>query len=195
MAKEKVQADEKFENQDFDLFQALIAIDKKDYGYYDRLTVEQQKKFVPFMMLHWVSAVNGGKDIQSYYLQSTDYHANKYLFNENVQKHSKLQWLMLCSASPGVGKQFHQWIPHIKDKVAKLREKPKTKEIKEYYKKIYPRASDSDLTLLSEEYVDQHRKKMYLANKFPTLKFDEIETLSGIITDQDIEDYEQDWGN
>jgi hypothetical protein len=195
MAKEKVQADEKFENQDFDLFQALIAIDKKDYGYYDRLTVEQQKKFVPFMMLHWVSAVNGGKDIQSYYLQSTDYHANKYLFNENVQKHPKLQWLMLCSASPGVGKQFHQWIPHIKDKVAKLREKPKNKEIKEYYKKIYPRASDSDLTLLSERYVDQHRKKMYLANKFPTLKFDEIETLSGIITDQDIEDYEQDWGN
>jgi len=195
MAKEKVQADEKFENQDFDLFQALIAIDKKDYGYYDRLTVEQQKKFVPFMMLHWVSAVNGNKDIQSYYLQSTDYHANKYLFNENVQKHPKLQWLMLCAASPGVGKQFHQWIPHIKDKVAKLREKPKTKEIKEYYKKIYPRASDSDLTLLSEEYVDEHRKKMYLANKFPTLKFDEIETLSGIIADQDIEDYEQDWGN
>lgn len=195
MAKEKVQADEKFENQDFDLFQALIAIDKKDYGYYDRLTVEQQKKFVPFMMLHWVSAVNGGKDIQSYYLQSTDYHANKYLFNENVQKHPKLQWLMLCSASPGVGKQFHQWIPHLKDKVAKLREKPKTKEIKEYYKKIYPRASDSDLTLLSEGYVDEHRKKMYLANKFPTLKFDEIETLSGLITDQDIEDYEKDWGN
>ena len=195
MAKEKVQADEKFENQDFDLFQALIAIDKKDYGYYDRLTAEQQKKFVPFMMVHWVSAVNGNKDVQSYYLQSTDYHANKYLFNENVQKHPKLQWLMLCSASPGVGKQFHQWIPHIKDKVSKLKEKPKTKDIKEYFKKIYPKVSDSDLTLLSEGYVDEHRKKMYLANKFPNLKFDEIETLSDLITDQDIEDYEKDWGN
>ena len=195
MAKEKVQADEKFENQDFDLFQALIAIDKKDYGYYDRLTAEQQKKFVPFMMLHWVSTVNGNKDVQSYYLQSTDYHANKYLFNENVQKHPKLQWLMLCSASPGVGKQFHQWIPHIKDKVSKLKEKPKTKDIKEYFKKIYPKVSDSDLTLLSEGYVDEHRKKMYLASKFPNLKFDEIETLSDLITDQDIEDYEKDWGN
>lgn len=195
MAKEKVQADEKFENQDFDLFQALIAIDKKDYGYYDRLTAEQQKKFVPFMMIHWVSAVNGNKDVQSYYLQSTDYHANKYLFNENVQKHPKLQWLMLCSASPGVGKQFHQWIPHIKDKVSKLKEKPKTKEIKEYFKKIYPRTSDSDLALMSEIYVDEHRKKMYLASKFPNLKFDEIETLSDLITDQDIEDYEKDWGN
>lgn len=195
MAKEKVQADEKFENQDFDLFQALIAIDKKDYGYYDRLTAEQQKKFVPFMMIHWVSAVNGNKDVQSYYLQSTDYHANKYLFNENVQKHPKLQWLMLCSASPGVGKQFHQWIPHIKDKVSKLKEKPKAKEIKEYFKKIYPRTSDSDLALMSEIYVDEHRKKMYLASKFPNLKFDEIETLSDLITDQDIEDYEKDWGN
>ena len=195
MAKEKVQADEKFESQDFDLFQALIAIDKKDYGYYDRLTAEQQKKFVPFMMLHWISAVKGSKDVQSYYLQSTEYYANKYMFNENVQKHPKLQWLMLCSASPGIGKQFHQWIPHIRDRVAKLREKPKTKEIKEYFKKIYPTASDGDLTLLSEEYVDGHRKKMYLASKFSTLKFDEIELLSDLITDEDIKKYEEDWGN
>jgi len=36
MAKAKVSADEKFEKQDFDLFEALSAIDNKDYGYYDR---------------------------------------------------------------------------------------------------------------------------------------------------------------
>ena len=91
MAKEKLSADEKFTKQDFDLFEALTAIDKKDYSYFDKLTPEQQRKFVPFMLIHWVSAIKGNKDLQSYYLQSTDYHANKYLFNENVQKHPKLQ--------------------------------------------------------------------------------------------------------
>jgi len=195
MAKEKLSADEKFEKQDFDLFDALLAIDKKDYSYYDRLTPEQQKKFIPFMMLHWISAVKASTDIQSYYLQSTEYHANKYLFNENVQKHPKLQWLMLCAASPGLGKQFHQWIPHIKDRVTKLRESPKQKEIKEYFKKVYPKTSDGDLTLLSEVYVDNHKRKMYLANKFSSLKFDEIELLSDLITDEDIKQYEEDWGN
>ena len=195
MAKEKLSADEKFDKQDFDLFDALTAIDKKDYSYYDRLTPEQQKKFVPFMMLHWVSAIKGSGDLQSYYLQSTDYHANKYMFNEAVQKHPKLQWLMLCAASPGIGKQFHQWIPHIRERVSKLKELPKTKEMKEYFKKIYPKSSDSDLTTISAVFVDTQKKKMYLADKFPELKFDEIELLSDIITDQDIAKYEEDSGN
>ena len=195
MAKEKLSIDEKFTNQDFDLFEALNAIDRKDYSYYDRLTPEQQKKFVPFMLIHWVSAIKGNKDLQSYYLQSTDYHANKYLLNENVQKHPKLQWLMLCAASPGIGKQFHQWIPHIRAGVTKLKDMPKTKEMKEYFKKIYPKSSDSDLTAISAVFVDNHKKKMYLASKFPEMKFDEIELLSEIITDQDIAKYEEDSGN
>ena len=195
MAKEKLSADEKFEKVDFDLFEALTAIDKKDYSYYDRLTVEQQKKFIPFMMIHWISAVKANSDIQSYYLQSTEYHANRYLFNENVQKHPKLQWLMLCAASPGLGKQFHQWIPHIKERVSKLKESPKYKDIKEYFKKIYPKSNDSDLSLLSEVYVDNHKRRMYLASKFPNIKYDEIELLSDLITDEDIKQYEEDWGN
>jgi len=195
MAKEKLSADEKFTGQDFDLFDALAAIDKKDYSYYDRLTPEQRKKFVPFMMIHWISAVRASADVQSYYLQSTEYHANKYLFNEAVQKHPKLQWLMLCAASPGLGKQFHQWIPHIRERVTRLLDSPKQKEIKEYFKKIYPKTNDGDLTLLSEVYVETHKKKMYLAKKFPELKFDEIELLSDLTTDEDIKQYEEDWGN
>jgi hypothetical protein len=102
---------------------------------------------------------------------------------------------MLCAASPGIGKQFHQWIPHIRDRVNRLKESPKNKEIKEYFKKVYPKTSDGDLTLLSEVYVDNHKRKMYLADKFPSLKFDEIELLNDLITDQDIEEYEEASGN
>ena len=195
MAKETLSKDEKFEKIDFDLFEALAAIDRKDYSYYDRLTEEQKKKFVPFMLIHWVSAIKGNSELQSYYLQSTEYHANKYLFNENVQKNPKLQWLMLCAASPGLGKQFHQWIPHIKDRVTKLKEKPKHKEIKDYFKKIYPKSNDSDLNTITDVFIDSHRKKMYLANRFPELKFDEIELLSELVTDKDIENYEKELGN
>ena len=195
MAKESLSKEEKFENIEFDLFEALAAIDRKDYTYYDRLTEEQKKKFVPFMLIHWVSAIKGNSELQSYYLQSTEYHANKYLFNESVQKNPKLQWLMLCAASPGLGKQFHQWIPHIRDRVTKLKEKPKNKEIKDYFKKIYPKSNDSDLNVITEVFIDSHRKKMYLANRFPELKFDEIELLSELVTDKDIEDYEKELGN
>ena len=195
MAKEKVATDEKFEKQDVDLFDMLAAIDKKDYGYYDRLTIEQQKKFVPFMMIQWISAIKGNSDLQNYYLSSTEYHANKYFFNENVYKHPKLQWLMLCAASPGLGKQFHQWIPNISQKVAKLEAPAKLKDIKEYYKKIYPKADINDIDEISKAYVDSHKRKRRLAELFPHLKQSDIETLNEITTDEQFAEYERDIGN
>jgi len=187
--------DEKFDKQDFDLFDALKALDKKDYGYYDRLSPEQQKKFVPYMMLLWMSAIKGNEGIQRYYIMAVNEYSNKYFFNEYVQKHPKLQWLMLCSASPGLGSQFHQWIPNIKERVSRLQEPAKVKDIKEYYKKIYPKADANAINEVSEQFVTEHKKKCYLANKFPNMKFDDIELLAELVTDQEIIDYERESGN
>jgi len=192
MAKEKVSIDEKFENQDLDLFQVLAALDKKDYGYFDKLSEAQQKKFVPYMMLHWMSAIKASSDLQTYYLRSVDYYANKFIFNENVQQHPKLVWLMLCASSPGLGKQFHQWIPHLKDKVIKLKEPAKLKDVKEYFNKIYAKQSVDDM---AEKFVYNQKRKAYLAGVFPNLKYEDIETLNQIVTDEDIKQYERDCGN
>lgn len=191
--KKNTEPQNKIDN-DFDLFEAIAAIDKKDYGYYDRLTEEQKKKFVPFMLIHWISAVKGSRDLQGYYIMSTEHHANKYFFNEHIQKNPKLQWLMLCASSPGIGKQFHQYIPHIRDKVATLREEAKNKEIIDYYKKIY-KTDIETLTELSNVYVVNQKRKVYLAKKFPHLKIDDIELLNELITDKEIEQYERDSGN
>lgn len=194
-AKVAVSADEKLENQDFDLFEALAAIDKKDYHWFDNLNEAQQKKFVPYMMLHWVSAVKGKAELQQYYLQSVDYHANKYYFNESIQKHPQLQWLMLCAASPGMGKQFHQWIPHLKDKMVKLKEPAKVKEVKDYFTKIYPKTDSKTLDEFSQAFVDTQKKKMYIAEVYPNLKYQDIEVLAELVTDKEIKQYEQDRGN
>ena len=193
--KKTTPTEEKFEGQDFNLFDALAAMDKKDYDYYDRLTEEQQKKFVPYMMTHWMSAIKGSGDIQGYYLRSVDYHANKHLFNEYVQKHPKLQWYMLCASSPGLGKQFHQWIPHLGSKVTSLKEPAKVKEIKDYYTKIYPKVDSDDIDEIAKAFVVEHKRKCYLAETFPNLKQSDIEVLSQLVTDEDIKQYEKDRGN
>lgn len=191
----KKPVDEQLDKQDFDLFDALKALDKKDYDYYDRLTPEQQKKFVPYMMLLWMSAIKGSEGISRYYIMAVNEYANKFYFNEHVQKHPKLQWMMLCAASPGLGSQFHQWIPNIKDRVSKLQEPAKLKDVKEYYKKIYPKASADDIQSVSEAFVKEHKKKCYLADKFPNMKFDDIELLNDLVTDEDIDEYEKESGN
>jgi protein-tyrosine-phosphatase len=193
--KKSIPVDEKFEAQDFNLFDALLAMDKKDYEYYDRLTEEQQKKFIPYMMTHWMSAIKGSGDVQGYYLRSVDYHANKYLFNEYVQKHPKLQWYMLCASSPGLGKQFHQWIPHLGSKVTSLKEPAKTKEIKEYYTKIYPKVDSDDIDEIAKAFVLEHKRKCYLAETYPNLKQADIEVLSQLVTEEEIKQYEKDRGN
>ena len=194
MAKAKTPTDEKFEKIDFDLFAALDALDRKDYDYYDRLTAEQQKKFAPYMMLMWMSTVSN-QHIQKEYILKTNKIANTYFFNDNVKKHPKLQWLMLCASSPLKGKQYHKWIPHIRDALSKLHENIKGDEIKDYYKKLYPQATKDLLDEIVQEHTTLHKTKMYIGQQFPNMKFDEIELLRKLITDEDIEAHKKESGN
>lgn len=188
-------ADEKFTDVDFPLFEAINAIDNKDYGYYDRLTPEQQKKFVPWMLLHYASTVKSSTALQQFHLLSTQEFANKHMFNENVGNHPKLQWMMLCASGLGQGKQFHPWIPQIRERVSKLKDKATVKDVKEYYSKVYPKESEDTHKELAQAFVKEQSRKVYLAEKFPNLKFDEIEILNGIVSDSEIEQYEKDSGN
>jgi hypothetical protein len=194
--KAKTPDDEKLSNQDLNIIEVLEALDKKDYGYYDRLSEEQKKKFVPFLIVKWMSAVsNRDPEIQGYYVRATNIAANKYLFNENVSKHPKLQWLMLCSVSPGIGKQYHKWIPQIKERVALLKDNAVAKDMREYYTKIYPKANKLDIDEVAQTFVDEQKKKVYLSKLYPDLKLSDVELLSKLITDADIKQYEKDSGN
>jgi len=195
MAKTKTPTDETLENQDFDLFGALTAIDKKDYGYYDSLTEEQQQKFNPYMLLKWLTYVKSKTEIQQFYLLAGNEFANKHMFNENVSKHHKLQWLMLCAASPQQGKQFRQWIPQLSEKITKFKSNATVKDIKDFYTKTYPNADSETIEEISKIFVSQQKKKVYLANKFPEMNLEDIETLSNFITEDDIQEYEKASGN
>ena len=194
MSKQKLSADEKFTDIDFPLFDALAALDKKDYEFFDRLTVEQQKGFSPFMLVHWLSAVTGVADLQRYYLQNTDIAANKHMFHETIIKHNKLQWLMLCAVSPGMGKQYHKWIPHIKRNYTLLIEEAKQKEVQDYFSKVYPSANKNVLAEISEEFTRIQKRKFKLAKLFPDLKVSDIETLNEVVSDEQIIEYEKNLG-
>jgi hypothetical protein len=187
--------DEKFEDTDLDIFKALEALDRKDYGYYSKLTEEQQKKFVPYMMTHWMSAIGATGMLGAYYTMSTDQNANKYLFNERVQQHPELQWLMLCASSPGMGKQFHQWIPHLNAKFGRLEVKATKKDAREYFEKVYKGASKEDIALITDAYVEEQNHQHRLSQLYPDMKIDDIKTLSKIITSEDLDQYEAQCGN
>jgi hypothetical protein len=101
---------------------------------------------------------------------------------------------MLCASSPGLGKQFHNYIPQIKEKVSKLKEEAKFKDIKDYYKKVYPKTDENVINEVATLFVEQQHKKCRIADFYPNMKLQDIEVLNNLVTETDIRDYEDQLG-
>lgn len=140
-----------------DIKSEMAALDKKDRGFYERLSAEEKKKFSNFMMLRWGASVQGASEEQFYYLYMTNRRLNKNFFN--VPKgHEKLQWLTVTTISPGAGTKYHEWIG------LKKKEGASSNKVMKFLQALYPHYKMSDLELLCElndlKSVKQHAKDM-----------------------------------
>jgi hypothetical protein len=120
----------------------LAALDRKDRGYLDSMTQEEQKKFSPFLMIRWGSVVDGDPTLQAYYLMSVNERLNKNFFEINTTSHKKLQWLMATTVSPGMGKQKHTWLAAGK--------KENNSKACKLLREIYPLRKEDEIELLAE---------------------------------------------
>lgn len=130
--------------------------DRKVRSFYDELTEEERKKFAPFLMIRWGSAVEGSRELQEFYVISTNERLNKNFFNINSTRHRKLQWLMATTVSPDLGSFKHNWIA------------PKKKEagagsFKKQLAELYPTYKDDEIDLLAaittKKELDEHLRK------------------------------------
>ena len=128
----------------------LAAIDKKDYGFYDRLTPELQKQLSPFLLNRYVSLVKGSSELQAYYLMAGNQRVNCTYFE--LAKHPKLVWQLLCTVSPGMGTQFHQWVGH------KKKDKNNSSKRLKDVERFHPRAKNDELEMLANLYTDKDLK-------------------------------------
>ena len=87
----------------------MRCFDRKDRGFYDSLTDEERKKFSNYLMIRWGSSVDGGRELQEFYVIATNERLNKNFFA--INRHPKLQWLTATAVSPGMGTHRHAWIP------------------------------------------------------------------------------------
>jgi hypothetical protein len=88
----------------------LAAFDRKNRTFYDDMSDDEKKKFSAFMMIRWGATVQGSRELQEYYLASTNERLNKYFFDISSKEHAKLHWLLASTVSPGLGKQYHPWL-------------------------------------------------------------------------------------
>ena len=130
----------------------LAAIDKKDYDFYDRLTDEHKKQVAPFLLNRYVSLVKGSGELQAYYLMAGNQRVNCTYFE--LAKHPKLVWQLLCTVSPGMGTQFHQWVGH------KKKSKNSKDKHRKYIEQLHPAAKLDELEILVNLYTDADIKEI-----------------------------------
>lgn len=118
----------------------MAQFDGKNRHFYDSLTDEERKKFSNYLMIRWGSSVQGSRELQEFYVISTNERLNKHFFS--VNRHPQLQWLMATSVSPRLGSQRHQWIaPKKKDSA--------NTEVKKALMELYPNMKMSDIDALA----------------------------------------------
>ena len=120
----------------------MLQFDRKNRAFYDELSTEERKKFSPFIMIRWGSAVEGGRELQEYYLMSCNERLNKNFFDINTTQHKKFQWLLATTVSPGMGKQYHKWL------AAGKREN--NNKAHKFLREMYPTAKESEIELLAK---------------------------------------------
>jgi hypothetical protein len=131
----------------------MLNFDVKNRNFFDSLSEEESKKFSPFLMIRWGATVEGGRDLQEYYLISCNENLNKHFFDISATQHKKLQWLLATTVSPGLGKQYHKWL------AAKKKESGNNKAEK-FLAKIFPSLKYDEIKLLAQVNGKDDLKKL-----------------------------------
>ena len=137
---------------DLPLNKVLGALDRKDRKFWDKCTPEQQKKIAPFLLNRYMSIVKGSAELHAYYLMATNQRVNVNYFA--LGKHPKLVWQLLCTVSPGMGNQFHQWVGN------KKKDKNNSSKRRKDVERLHPLAKSDELDMLCEMYTDKDLKEI-----------------------------------
>jgi hypothetical protein len=118
----------------------MSEFDRKNRSFYSELTDEEKKKFSNYLMIRWGSAVQGSRELQEFYLISTNERFNKNFFA--INRHPQLQWLCATAVSPGMGAHRHQWI-------ASKKKEPGAGGIRKQLAELYPNMKADEIELMA----------------------------------------------
>jgi len=122
-----------------DIKRELRAVDTRDYDFYDNLTDEEKKAFSPYVLMRFVSNVQGNRDLQEWFIETTNEYVNKHHWVLS-KDHKPLQWKLF--AATGIGQvMYHPYIAASK--------KTKTNKIEKLLMEIYPSKKLDDIKILA----------------------------------------------
>lgn len=91
-----------------DIKRELAAVDLKNYSFYENLTDEEKKAFSPFVLMRYVSNVQSDREIQEWFVETTNELINKNHWDLS-KNHKELLWKLYAASGVGV-KCYHPYV-------------------------------------------------------------------------------------
>ena len=137
-----------------ELKEKIAFVDLNVRAAWDEMTPEQQKslKSEYFILNRYISNVKGqSRELQEHFVLTVNEYFNKHW--NDLQKHPKLLWLLLCMCSYNGEKTFyHEWLGNKKKAGG-------GKKIK-FLEEIYPSRKRDELELLAQLSTDKDLKEL-----------------------------------
>lgn len=134
-----------------DIKSELQAVDLKKYDFYDKLSADEKKQFAPYILMRYVSNVQGDRDVQEHFLEMTNELINK---NHWVLSKSDKALMWKLFAACGVGASaYHPYLAAGK--------KAKAVKIEKLLCDIYPAMKMEDIQLLASLMDNNDKEELF----------------------------------
>jgi len=134
-----------------DIKRELAGVDLRNYNFYDKLTDEEKKSFSPYILMRYVSNVEGDQELQEWFLEMTNELVNKdhWILSKN---HKALLWKLFASCGGGI-KVYHPYL--------KAGTKEKAVKIEKLLAEIYPAMKLEDIKLMASMMTKTDKNELF----------------------------------
>lgn len=134
-----------------DIKRELAAVDMRDFDFYDNLSDAEKKEFSPYILMRYVSNVNGSRDIQEWFVEMTNELVNKNFWDLS-KDHKGMLWKLFAAC--GVGTKFYH--PYLA-----ASKKEKANKIEKLLAELHPTYKMEDIKLLASLMTKQDKEELF----------------------------------
>lgn len=134
-----------------DIKRELMAVDLRNYDFYDNLSPEEKKEFSPYVLMRYVSNVEGDSDLQEWFLERTNEFVNKDHWSLS-KNHKALLWKLFAGCGAGV-KAYHPYL--------KASTKEKAVKIEKLLIELYPSMKLNDIKLMAKMMTKEDKERLF----------------------------------
>lgn len=134
-----------------DIKRELNAVDRKIYDFYENLSDQEKKEFSPYILMRYVSNVQGDRDIQEWFVEMTNELVNKHHWSLS-KNHKALLWKLFAATGAGVN-CYHPYL--------KAGSKEKANKIEKLLAELNPAMKMSEIKLLASMMDKKDKEELF----------------------------------